>query len=189
MNSDTSPAIGALVLVPIVIAASAAFIAIKTSESAYRLGQYCSKFWNSHSPWSKTQKTRKRRKLRRSNLPSSQTYADSWSDLESNDDDPRYTSFIGQERRTKSYSDGDKEDTIEQVDTSRQIWHPSRSARLVWSFSNPRSLSPLRLELSNVVKPLQAARRPERLSDEDANHLAAHPSRAREAHRWEPTDR
>jgi hypothetical protein len=39
----------------------------------------------------------KRRKLRRSNLSSSQTYADSWTDLESNaGDDTRVDTFINQ---------------------------------------------------------------------------------------------
>lgn len=180
MSSDTSPAIGALILVPIVIAASAAFIAIKTSELSHRAGRLCSKLWDNYYPWSQEQKTRRRRKLRRSNLRSSQLYADSWCDLESIDEDPRYTAFNGQDRRSKSSSEGDKDDLA--GDTPRRIWHPARSARLMWSFTNPRSLSPLRLELSNVAKPLRAACRPERLSSEDAAHTA-YPSREKGAHR------
>lgn len=185
MNNDTSPAIGALILVPIVIAASAAFIAIKTSETLQRAVHYCSKLWSEHSPWSHTQKTQKRSKLRRSNLPSTQLYADSWCDLESGDDDPRYTPFNGQDRRSKSYSEGDKDAVEIELETPSKVWHPTRSARLMWSFTNPRSLSPLRFELSSVAKPSQAARPPVKPSG-DANRLAQ-PS-ARGAHRWEQTD-
>lgn len=188
MNSDTSPAIGALILVPIVIAASAAFIAIKASEFSHRAGRYCSRLWSEHYPWSHTRKTHRRRKLRRSNLRSTQLYADSWCDLESIDDDPQYTPFIGQEQRSRSNSEGEQGDVAVEVETPKQIWHPTRYARLKWSFSSPRSLSPLHLELSNVAKPSRAARHPERLSAEDANGLAVRPLRAREVHQWEPTD-
>ena len=190
MSSDTSsPAIGALVLVPIVIAASAAYIAIKTSETADRLGRYCSKLWNNRFLWFQAQQTQRRRKLRRSNLPSTQLYADSWCDLESGDDDTRYTPFLGQERRSKSYSEGDKDNIGIQLENPKQIWHPSRSTRLLWSFTNPRSLSPLRLGSSSAARPLQAARLPERLSEPDAKVPIAPLFKAREVHRWESTDR
>lgn len=186
MNSDTSPAVGALILVPIVIAASAAFIAVKTSETLQRAGHYCSKLWNEHSPWSHTQKTQKRRKLRRSNLPSSQLYADSWCDLESGDDDPRSTPFNGHDRTSKSYSEGYKDNIEIELETPSKVWHPTRSARLMWSFTNPRSLSPLRFELSSVAKPSQAAHHLVRLPG-DVNRPAQ--PLAGEAHQWERTDR
>ena len=186
MNSN-NPAIGALILVPIVIAASAAFIAIKASEFCKRAGRSIKNFWNNNYPWSSTKQSDRKRKIRRSNLRSSQLYADSWIDLESIDSREGYSRFINQEpsRRGKSFSEGDKAEAY--GDTAQRIWHPSRSARLAWSFANPRSPSHNHFESSNVVKPSPTARRPERLSLEDADRLAGR-TRAREVRRREPTD-
>lgn len=186
MNSNNS-AIGALILVPIVIAASVAFIAIKASEFLKRAGRSIKNFWNNNYPWSNTNQSVRRRKLRRSNLRSSQLYADSWIDLESVDSREGFSTFINQQpsRRGKSFSEGDKEEAF--GDTTKRIWHPSRSARLAWSFANPRSPSRNHFESSSVVKPSPTARRPERLSAEDAALLAGH-ARARGVHRRASTD-
>ncbi|KAL2060923.1 hypothetical protein VTL71DRAFT_8975 [Oculimacula yallundae] len=173
MNSNNH-AIGALILVPIVIAASAAFIAIYASEFCKRAGRSIKNFWNKSYPWSGIKKSTRRRKLRRSNLPSSQLYADSWVDLESIDSREGYSTFINQKSfsRHRSLSEGDKDDAF--GDTAKKIWHPSRSARLAWSFANPRSPSRNLFASSSVAKPSPIARRPERLSAEDAALLAGH---------------
>ncbi|KAG4429880.1 hypothetical protein IFR05_014637 [Cadophora sp. M221] len=91
MNSSNNSAIGALILVPIVIAASAAFIAIQASEFFKRAGRNIKNFWNNSCPWSNNNQTIRRRKVRRSNLRSSQLYADSWIDLESIDSRQGYS--------------------------------------------------------------------------------------------------
>ncbi|KAL3421134.1 hypothetical protein PVAG01_07579 [Phlyctema vagabunda] len=75
-SSNSSPVVGALVLIPIIIAASAAFIALKTTELGKKLIKFCSK--NLSLP----NFSRKARQQSRSNQ-SSETYADSWYDLES----------------------------------------------------------------------------------------------------------
>ncbi|KAI9054922.1 hypothetical protein LZ554_002065 [Drepanopeziza brunnea f. sp. 'monogermtubi'] len=98
MSSSSNSAIGALILVPIVIAVSAAFIAIKFSQACKRLGRHIKNFWNESVPWSDTNKAIRRRKLRRSNLRSTQLYADSWVDLESIDSRQDYSTFINQTR-------------------------------------------------------------------------------------------
>lgn len=187
MNSSNNSAIGALILVPIVIAASAAFIAIQASEFCKRAGRNIKNFWNNSYPWSNTNQTIRRRKVRRSNLRSSQLYADSWLDLESIDSRQGYSTFINQEslRRGKSFSEGDKDEAF--GDTTKRIWHPSRSARLAWSFANPRSPSRNLFESSSVVRPSPTARRPERLSAEDAALLAGR-ARVRGVRRRESTD-
>lgn len=185
MNSN-NPAIGALILVPIVIAASAAFIAIKASEFCKRAGRSIKNFWNDTYPWSSTNQSSRKRKLRRSNLRSSQLYADSWIDLESIDDRENYSRFINQDSscRTKSFSEGEKDGAY--GDTVQRIWHPSRSARLAWSFANPRSPSHSLFESSSVVKPSPTARRQGRLSAEDAGLLVGR-TRARGVRRREST--
>jgi hypothetical protein len=92
MSSDT-PAT-ALILVPIAIVASAAFVALKTSHLFNSVSRTIGRFWEAKFPYKSSYK---RRKLRRSNLSSSQTYADSWTDLESNaGDDTRVDTFINQ---------------------------------------------------------------------------------------------
>ncbi|EKD18649.1 uncharacterized protein L3040_002075 [Drepanopeziza brunnea f. sp. 'multigermtubi'] len=96
--SSSNSAIGALILVPIVIAVSAAFIAIKFSHVCKRLGRHLKNFWNESVPWSDTSKANRRRKLRRSNLRSTQLYADSWIDLESIDSREDYSTFVNQTR-------------------------------------------------------------------------------------------
>ncbi|KAG0649376.1 hypothetical protein D0Z07_4404 [Hyphodiscus hymeniophilus] len=95
MSSDT-PASAALILVPIAIVASAAVVALKTSHLYRRIRSSWVYFWRGSIA---TRSSSQRRKLRRSNLSSSQTYADSWLDLESNVGDPtetRLDSFINQ---------------------------------------------------------------------------------------------
>ncbi|CZT43501.1 uncharacterized protein RSE6_03550 [Rhynchosporium secalis] len=173
MNSNNH-AVGALVLVPIVIAASAAFIAIYASEFCKRAGRYIKNSWNKNYPWSEINQSTRRRKLRKSNIRSSQLYADSWADLESIDSREGYSNFIDQKPSShrRSFAEKDKDDAF--GDTAKKIWHPSRSARLAWSFANPRSPSRNLFESSSVARPSPTARRPERLSAEDAALLAGH---------------
>lgn len=183
MNSN-NPAIGGLILVPIVIAASAAFIAIKASSITERAKRYCVNLWREKAPWSDKNKTQRRRRLRRSNLTSSQVYADSWCDLESVNSCDDFSKFIGQHRTQKSSSSDREKQALE---ASSEGWHPSRSARLLWSFSSPRSRMSNPYELSSVAKPSRAAHRPKRLSAEDADFLAR-PSRVKEVRRANTTD-
>ena len=173
--SSGSPAIGALILVPIVIAASAAYIALKCAELSNRIGRYFRRLWDKYYPWSyNNNKTRRRRRDKRSDLSSTPLYADSWTDLESIPSERGYSTFINQSPRRKPLrplSEGDERS--EAYDNPGEIWHPTRSTRLMWSFTNPRSPNPRRSELSSVVRPSPAARRPERLSAEDARLLAS----------------
>ena len=164
MSSTT--AIGALILVPIVIAASAAFIALKTTEVYKRTCRFCHK---SSLPWLTKRKSRGRRARRKgqSHLQSTQLYADSWCDLNSLRSGSAHSVFIGQSR--KQVHNSNVED--EELALEKSIWHPTRSARLLWSFSNPRSRSRNHFESSSVVRPLPVARIPERLSAEDASLL------------------
>lgn len=169
-----SLAIGALILVPIIIAASAAYIALKATELLQRFGRFCCRLWDENYPWSNINKSRRRSRRRdqRSDLSTASLYADSWIDLESNPSERGYDTFTNQSPRrksTKSFSEGDERTTLN--DTPERIWHPTRSTRLMWSFTNPRSPNPRRSELSSVVRPSPAARRPERLSAKDAKRL------------------
>lgn len=180
MNSG-SLAIGALILVPIVIAASAAYIALKCTEASRRIGRYCSRFWDDYYPWSRYNKTQRRR----SDLSSNLHHADSWADLESLNTDRGYDTFNGQSPRrksTRSPSEGNGKST----ESLGEIWHPTRSTRLMWSFTNPRSPNHRRSELSSVARPSPAARRVERLSADDAVLLAS-PMKA-SGHRRAGTD-
>ncbi|PBP27187.1 hypothetical protein BUE80_DR001829 [Diplocarpon rosae] len=107
--SSSNSAIGALVIVPIVIAISVAFIAIKFSQCCKRTGRSIQNLWNKSFPWSATNVDNRRRKIRRSNLRSSQLYADSWLDLESIDSRQGYSEFNNQapQREGKPQSEGE----------------------------------------------------------------------------------
>ena len=180
--SSNSLAIGALILIPIVIAASAAYIALKFAEVFKRIGCYCRKSWDNYYPWSHCNKTRRRR----SDLSSNLYYADSWADLESVNSDRGYNTFIGQSPRRKSVNSLSEGGGRSNDDSLGEIWHPTRSTRLMWSFTNPRSPNRRRSESSNVARPSPTARRAERLSADDAVLLAS-PMRAWER-RQEVTD-
>ena len=187
MNSNNpSPAFGALILVPIVIAGSAAFLAIKAPEVYTKTAGLCIRGWKSCTrvlPWTGSKQSRK---IRRSDSFSAQVYADSWVDLESNHSDRVFSTFIGQSPVRKANSDGSKDESVRSNDTPRRIWHPSRSTRLMWSFGNPRSQSPNPFESSNAVRPLPVARLPAR-GHEDVISPAL-PMRVREVRRMAQTD-
>jgi hypothetical protein len=161
--SSTTKAVGALVLVPIAIAASAAFIAIKTTEGYKRLARYCSHIWLK-SPLNHTA-SRRRRKFYGSDFSSNQAYVDSWVDLESASIQDQIDAFINQStpRRYSSVS----RDKFDESDSVRRVWHPPRNNRLAWSFADPKSRSLGRSGLSSVAKPLPVVHRPERSSTED----------------------
>jgi hypothetical protein len=187
--SSSNPPIGALIIVPIFIAASAAFVALKTQHGFHAISLFCRRTWNRRPNWAFASTETRRRKQQQSDARSN-AYADSWYDLESNHSsqsiDP-FSPFIGQSP-CKSYSEGDLQTRYNHTPTPSEVWHPARSNRLLWSFKNPVSKSPRRFELSNVAKPSPVARRPERLSAEDA-HLLARPIRVRGVHRWVKRDR
>ena len=188
--SSGSLAICGLLLVPIAIAVSAAFLALKCAELLKRIGRYINRLWDEYYPWSNTNIIRRRRRRdKQSDLSFSfNTRADSWTDLESLYTEREcYTSSGETPRRhnTRKSISGTGGSKLHDNDPER-IWHPTRSARLLWSFTNPRSPGQARSELSNVARPSPAARRPERLSGEDAA-LLANPTKAWE-HRREATD-
>jgi hypothetical protein len=162
MNHDI-PTVAALILVPIAIAASAAFIALKASHFSKTFARALNR------KFPRTTSQRRRRKLRRSNLTSSQTYADSWVDLESNaGDEPLRDTFINQSPiRRYQYTSSE---TACGIDTSG--WHPNRNDRLTWSFVNPTSPIHHRSESSSVARPLPVVQRPDRLSEEDVDSLS-----------------
>lgn len=162
--SNSNSTIGALVLIPIVIAFGAAFLALKTAGLFSYIYKYINPRWHRLKRWCTWNDEERVRKIRKTNLRTSRTYGDSWDDLESvrSSPDP-YSRFIGQSPR-KSKSSGvrtlkvqssgswDKDDIPGPQPVTPQIWHPSRSTRLAWSFTNPRSPNPSRFELSSVVR-------------------------------------
>lgn len=158
MSSNTQ-AIGALVLVPIVIAASAAYIAIKTTEGYKRLSRYCTHIWLK-SPLNQTE-SRRRRKLYRSDISPNPAYADSWVDLESVASRQGISTFINQ-TPPRRYANISK--ASDDSDTVRRVWHPPRDNRLTWSFADPKPLGLARSALSSVSRPLPVVHRPERSS-------------------------
>ena len=167
-------AVAALIVIPIIIAASAPFILLKFPDFFRQVGRFFKKLWNEYWPGSNRDQNRRRRRLRRSNLPTYQLYADSWADLQSTGSEEELSNLggrtlVGQQTR-RSLSEGDQPEEIEP--TPSRIWHPTRSSRLQWSFTDPRSQSPNRSGSSSVVRPSRAAQRPERLSAEDAALLA-----------------
>jgi hypothetical protein len=141
--------VGALILVPIAIAGSVAFIAIKTTH-----------FWQKTSTRYKaffTWPRRDRTKQRRSDISTSQVYADSWCDLES----------------THSCEEGNQVQLSPTKDTLTKVWHPYRSSRLTWSFGDsPKSRNPNHSESSKSVQiPLPVAARPERSQCQEEDPL------------------
>ena len=165
MNSSTS-AIGALILVPIVIAASAAYIALKTTEFSECIVPLCRDLWDDWCPWSDKRRRQRRRKRNGSDPSFAQSYADSWYDLDSTHSREGFSRFINQS--PPRHLSGNKDQGIEDG-TARKVWHPDRANRLTWSFTNPRSRSPNPFGSSNVVKPLPAALRPGRSSGENGD--------------------
>lgn len=133
-------AVGALILVPIAIVGSVAFIAIKTTHFWHKTSRLCKTFFT----WPQSHRT----KQRRSELPTSQVYADSWYDLES----------------THSCKEGSLVESSSTKDTLNRVWHPHRSSRLTWSFGgSPKSRNPNHSESSKSVQtPLPVVARPER---------------------------
>jgi hypothetical protein len=187
--SSSNPPIGALIIVPIIIAASAAFVALKTQHGFQAISLYCRRKWNRRGNWAFRNARSRRRKAKRSDSRSN-AYADSWHDLESTHSAQgvdSFSTFIGQSPINKSYSEGDLHTRYCNTPTPSQIWHPDRSNRLQWSFTNQELRSHHRSELLNVARPSPVAQRPERLSAEDAQPLV-HPTRVRGAHRWVEID-
>lgn len=154
---NASPAVGALILVPIIIAASAAFIALKASDYSQALGRFICKYWHNHSLWSDIEKTCKRKRLKRPKAGSSgQLYADSWCDLESgsSEQETRYDQFIGQ------HPEGNLNLEVGNIITfadHRTLWHPSRASRLAWSFTDPLPLDQSHSKSPKLSKPSATA--------------------------------
>lgn len=191
--SSRNFAILGLVLVPIVIAVSAAYIALKCAELLKRIGRYIYRFWDAYYPWSNTNIARRRRDRRRRDKQSDLSFsvpirADSWTDLESLSTEREYYTSSGESPRHQSARPAFARTGGAKVyhNDPGQVWHPTRSARLMWSFTNPRSPSRARSESLSVARPSPAAHRPESLSGEDAA-LLANPTKVWE-HRREATD-
>ena len=150
MSNSSNPALGVLVIIPIVIALSAAYIALKTNSGFHFIANHYRRIWDKRPSWSYPRDSQ--RSKHTSSLASSQTFADSWCDLESvHSVSKKYSRFVGQYPSCKSPSEEDKRTSP--IHTPRRIWHPTRSARLTWSFTNPRSSNRHPFELSNVAKP------------------------------------
>lgn len=138
MTSNPGP-VGALILVPIAIVGSVAFIAVKTTHFWQKTSTLCKALFT----WPRSDHT----KQRRYNHSTSQVYADSWCDLES----------------THSCEEGNQVQLSPTKDTLTRIWHPHRSSRLTWSFGDSqKSRNPVHSESSKSVQiPLPVAARPE----------------------------
>lgn len=164
-SNNTNPAIGALILVPIIIAVSAAFIAIKASDYSRALTGFVCKSWHTHRPWSEIEQSQKRHRPKRLNSHSSQSYAKSWCDLEvkSSEHETKYDSFIGQGLNRGSIIEGKRG---KPYDSRFKKWHPNPASHLAWTFVNFASQHPSHFESSNVARPSATALRPGRLSVE-----------------------
>jgi hypothetical protein len=148
MTSNTG-AVGALILVPIAISGSVAFIAIKTTHFLHKTSRRCKAFIT----WPRSDRT----KQRRSNLSTSQVYADSWCDLES----------------IHSCKEGSLVELSSIKGTLNRVWHPHRSSRLMWSFGgSPTSRNPNHSESSKSVQtPLPVVLRPKRFQYQEEGPL------------------
>lgn len=160
-----STAVGALVLIPIIIALGAAFLALKTAGLFSYIHKFLTPRWHRFKSCFNWKSEERIRKIRISTLRTTRTYGDSWCDLESAPSSPDpFSRFIGQSPRKSKSSDlrtsknrsssgsWDKDDITGPEPVTPQIWHPSRSTRLAWSFTNPRSPNLSRFELSSVVR-------------------------------------
>ena len=164
MNSS-SQALGALILVPIAIALGAAFLAVKTVglfEYIFKLVQpYFDAVRKHHYDKRQAKGHGKRHRLRKSNLRIYQTWGDSWQDLEScSSREETYSRFIGQAKSSQA-SSNTSSNNILPIPEPAQVWHPSRSNRMSWSFTNPRSSSRSLYESLSVARPSPVARRAE----------------------------
>lgn len=127
-TSNTSTAVTAgLVLIPIVIVAGIAFAAIK-----------CTNIWESSSTKFKNWSLPFQKK-NTSKIYHLKGTDDSFGDLESL---TRFDKFVGQDETPRL-----------NPTTPERVWHPNRSSRLAWSFTNPRSRNPIRYVLGSVQKP------------------------------------
>lgn len=159
--NNTSSAVGVLILIPIAIAGSAAFIAIKTTD-----------FWKATirrvqdtSP-SLQWFSRQRRDRNRSDQSAS--YADSFFDLESvASHRSQYENWADHTRLLKSSPRSATQYSRAPQTFSKETWHPRRQDRLQWSFANSQSLSPSHFAFSNVLIPSRTHPRPERSQSQD----------------------
>ena len=179
MNSNT-PAIDALILVPIAIVASVAFLAVKSTHCYKYIVRYLRSIWANYRPRSHLLSFRRncRRKDRHSDIYTSQIHADSWADLESIRS-REVSHFINQSQSREGSSGGEPAHSF--TDTPSRVWHPNRATRLAWSFTNPRSRSRSHYALSNVAKPLPVVQRPERSDSPEDDTSREHQMRVRGA--------
>lgn len=152
---DYPATVGALVFVPIIIAASAAFVAVKTTD-IFKSTIDRWQAWNPSLPGLKHKKA--------CITTPPQGYGDSFCDLE---------------------SAGGAEDTVigqatdigNAVPTPAKIWHPHRSHRLTWAFSGPpppQSQDRSHYGLSSVRRPSAVAQIPTR----SQSHIVTHRCRS-----------
>jgi hypothetical protein len=149
---NPSNPLGVLILIPFFIAASAAFLALKTTKAGKQIFQYL----RAHTRALRS--TNRRRKDHRSNTQSDQVYGDSFSNLESANN----LNEIFTEQSLATQQDNGKE-------TLKKIWHPNRSSRLTWSFENSQSPDQSHFESLSVQKPVPVAHAPEKTQLQDGN--------------------
>lgn len=163
-NDTDTGAVGALILIPIAIAGSAAFIAIKATD-----------FWkttvrrvrglSTSLPWH----TQRRRLPNRSDQLSS--YEDSFFDLESLSSSQFPSENPRQNRRWKRAPQLATRPSKVPNTSFSETWHPSRLDRLQWSFVNPQSPDLNRFVSSSIPVPSRTHNRPERSQSQDADPL------------------
>lgn len=147
-------AIGALILCPIVIAVSAAFIVVKSTQCCKYIIQYCRWSWQNRANRGSNQL----QKIDRSSPYNKGIYADSWIVLESINSTRDL--FIHQApHRQRECSAGSTQGLNETV---TQVWHPSHASRPACNSTKPIPQSQSHYESLNVVsilKPLPVAQR------------------------------
>jgi hypothetical protein len=148
MPRNNTSAINALVLVPIAIIILAIFLALKLSHLIKYVRRLSKTVWDNQN-WQS-------RRLRQSNIPSSQLHVRDWLDLESgawSEAAFELDTFIEQPR--KAYRHSDIKCPLDGTpDTLCRRWRRARSARPVWStttrarYASPYSIVPVILRHS-----------------------------------------
>lgn len=160
--------IAALILVPIVIAVVATFVAIKTTDIFSS-----TKKWATGSPFTAwTRCLCRPRRLKHKNSSLTLHTTDSFFDLESVDSPSTL-------KLKKGGLEAQAQEAVTGRGAATKSWHPTRSARLTWSFGrNSKKVSKYQgpFELSNAQEPIQPqmvalSSTRERSSSLDDSHL------------------
>ena len=154
-TDDTNGAVAALILIPIAIAGSAAFIAVK-STNLWKVAVRRFRGASAPFPWH-TQKHQRRLS------DQSSSYADSFLDLES--------LASNQSKFEDRYNRRPRAPNTSPAET----WHPSRQARLQWSFTSPQSQDPNHFVSSSIPRPTRTHTRPERSQSQESPQHQEYP--------------